>query len=92
MTRSTPTWAALSICTASICSALVTCACGDDATYTPDACPPQHEYDIRELYAAENQTDRNIAEQRKAIEEEVDEAAAKGCVTKPTYTEPLPPE
>jgi hypothetical protein len=68
---------------------MVAPGCGDGETYTPDACPPQHEYDIRELYAEENLNDPAIARNRAAIEAEVREAAEKGCVTKPTYTPPL---
>jgi hypothetical protein len=61
-------------------------ACGGEDTYTPDACPPQHEYDIRELYAEENLNDPDVAKQRAQIEAEVEAAAKKGCVTKPTFT------
>lgn len=63
--------------------------CSDDETFTPDACPPLHEYDIRELYAEENRNDPDIARRRAGIEKELEAAAEKGCVTKPTYTPPL---
>jgi hypothetical protein len=94
MKRSNPSWAALSIrmLTGTLLTGALLAAsgCGGDDTYTPDACDPQHLYDIRELYAEENQNDKDIAQQRANVEAEVKKAAAKGCVTKPTYTEPLP--
>lgn len=83
MTSSLPFWASLAL------GALAVSACGDDATYTPDACPPQHEYDIRELYAEENRSDPDVAKERAAIEAEVAEAAEEGCLTRPTHTPPL---
>lgn len=67
-------------------------ACGDKATYTPDACPPLNTYDIRELYAEENQSNREIANRRAGVEAEVREAAEDGCVTAPTDQDPLPSE
>jgi hypothetical protein len=75
-----------------ILAALGSGACGDEATYTPDACPPLNTYDIRELYAEENQSDREIANRRAGVEEEVREAAEDGCVTAPTDQDPLPSE
>lgn len=68
---------------------LSTIACGGEDTHTPDACPPQHEYDIRELYAKENANDPDIARRRAAIEAEVEAAHEDGCVTKPTFTPAL---
>lgn len=62
-------------------------ACGSD-THTPDACPPQATYDIRELYAPENREDPDIALARRRAEAQVAAAAAKGCLTEPTDIPP----
>lgn len=68
-----------------LCSASLLLGCGDD-TYTPDACGPIAEYDVRELYAEENEDDSRIAEQRARVERAVENAADKGCVTEPRFT------
>jgi hypothetical protein len=65
-----------------LATAALFAACGGE-TATPDACPPQAEYDIRELYASESQ---QVVEERAAIEAMVDRADAEGCVTKPRFT------
>lgn len=76
-----------------ICLAAVGCGfalgCGGDETYTPDACPPQGTYDIRELYAEENAGDPDIAQLRANVEAQVKAAAEEGCVTAPENTPPL---
>lgn len=69
--------AAVYLATAALCA-----ACGGE-TATPDACPPQAEYDIRELYGSESQ---QVVEERAAVEAMVDRADAEGCVTKPRFT------
>jgi hypothetical protein len=81
------TWVPGAVAGALVVSTVV--GCGGEDTYTPDACPPLHEYDIRELYAEENLNDPTIARQRAGIEDEVEKAAAEGCVTKATFTPPL---